>query len=347
MATIAASDARALFTKMLIDVYREKTTPTSFLRSFFKVKETATKELSIEVQRGTEKIAVDIERGTEGNRNQFSKSTEKIFVPPFYREYFDATELSLYDRLFGSTGIDDGIFSAFLDQVAEKLRILQDIIERAYEKQCSEVLETGIVQLNAGINIDFKRKAGSLVDNSGSPWTGANDPFAQIAAGCKFLRQFGKTKGNTFNMIVGETALAAFFNNSFVKDTANFRRIDHLSIREPQRDSVGGTTHGEFSANDYNIRLWSYPEFFDNASDVQTPYINPKKAILLPENPRFILGFAAVPQLLTEGESVKKGAFIVGNYKDERNAKHVFDIKSAGVAIPVGVDMIYTMQVTV
>ncbi|KKN54305.1 hypothetical protein LCGC14_0593600 [marine sediment metagenome] len=346
MGAIAASDAKALFTKKLIDVYREKTTPTSFLRSFFKVEETATKELSIEVQRGTEKFAVDVERGTEGNRNQFLKSTEKIFVPPFYREYFDATELSLYDRLFGSTEIDAGIFSAFLNQVAEKLRTLQDIIERAYEKQCSEVLDTGIVNLTAGINIDFKRKAGSLVDNSGTPWTGANDPFAQIAAGCKILRQQGKTMGNTFNLIVGETALAAFFNNSFVKDTADIRRIDHVSIRRPQRDSVGGTTHGEFSANDYNIRLWSYPEFFDDASDVQTPFINPKKAILLPENPRFILGFAAVPQLLTKGESVKTGAFIVGDYIDERNAKHVFDIKSAGVAIPVGVDMIYTMQVT-
>ncbi len=345
MGVIAASDARALFTKMLVDVYREKTTPTSFLRSFFKVEETATKELSIEVQRGTEKVAVDVERGTEGNRNQVSKSTEKIFVPPFYREYFDATQLSLYDRLFGSTEIDDGIFSAFLDQVADKLRMLQDIIERAYEKQCSEVLETGIVQLNAGINIDFKRKAASLVDNSGSPWTAANDPFLQIAAGCKFLRQEGKTKGITFNLIAGETALSAFFNNSFVKDTADLRRIDHLSIRPPQRDSVGGTTHGEFSANDYNIRLWSYPEFFDDANDVQTPYIDPKKVILLPENPRFILGFAAVPQLLTGGQGVRKGAFIVGDYIDERKANHIFDIKSAGVAIPVGVDMIWTAQV--
>ena len=109
---ISTTDARALFTKMLVDVYRERTTPTSFLRSFFKVKEGRTKEVSIEVQRGTEMIAVDVERGTEGNRNKFSKSTEKIFVPPYYREYFDATDLDLYDRMFGTGEIEK--LSSFL-----------------------------------------------------------------------------------------------------------------------------------------------------------------------------------------------------------------------------------------
>jgi hypothetical protein len=346
MATIATSDARALFTKMLIDVYRERTAPTAFLRSFFTVKEEVTKELSIEVQRGTEKIAVDVERGTEGNRNKFSRSTEKIFVPPYYREYFDATELSLYDRLFGSTEIDDGIFTAFLEQVAEKLRLLQDKIERAYEVQCSQVLETGIVTLNAGINIDFKRKSASLVDNSGTPWTtGSTDPYAQLEAGGNFLRQTGKISGGVINAIMGSSALSAFLNNDTVKERADVRNFFLDMVRGPQRNSVGAALHGEVSAGSYNFRIWTYPEFYDNSSGVSTPYINPKKVILLPEAPRFVLGFAAVPQLATVNGGVKKGAFIVGDYIDERNHKHIFDIRSAGVAIPVAVDQIYTMQV--
>ena len=44
----------------------------SFLRSFFPVKTTASKYVSIEVQRGTEYAAVDVLRGTDGNRNTFS-----------------------------------------------------------------------------------------------------------------------------------------------------------------------------------------------------------------------------------------------------------------------------------
>lgn len=346
MSSIAVTDARGLFTKMLIAVYKERTTPTSFLRSFFTVKESSTKELAIEVQRGTEKIAVDVERGTEGNRNSFSKSTEKIFVPPYYREYFDATELDLYDRLFGSTSeIDSDTFQGFLEAVADKLRMLQDKIERAYELQCSQVLETGIVTLTAGTNINFKRKSGSLVDNSSTPWTGANDPYTQLEAGANFLRQVGKSEGPVVNAIVGSLAMAAFLGNASVLARGPLTNINLDAIRPPQRNSVGGALFGRITAGSYSINLWTYPEFYDNAAGTSTPYINPKKVIMLPEAPKFLLGFAAVPQLLTTGIAAKKGAYLVGDYIDQRNSKHIFDIKSAGVAIPLAVDQIYTMQV--
>ena len=71
MAQISTQDARGVFTQALIAVYKERTAPKAFLRSYFTTKEVSTLQLSIEVQRGTEKIAVDVERGTEGNRNQF------------------------------------------------------------------------------------------------------------------------------------------------------------------------------------------------------------------------------------------------------------------------------------
>lgn len=348
MSTISTTDARGLFTKMLIDVYKERTAPTAFLRSFFPAKETATKELSIEVQRGTEKIAVDVERGTEGNRNMFSKSTEKIFIPPYYREYFDITELDLYDRLFSDSNIDDGVFTDFMDQVADKLRMLQDKIERAYELQCSQVLETGIVQLNAGINIDFKRKAASLVDKgAGNYWaTGTISPYTDLENGANFLRQVGKAQGSIFNVIMGSSALADFLDNTLVKERADIRNFTMDILAAPQRDSVGASMHGQVSGGAYRFNILSYPQFYDNSAGVSTAYVNAKKIILLPENPRFKLGFAAVPQLVTAG-GVRKGAFIVGDYIDERNDKHVFDIKSAGVAIPTAVDQIYTLQVVV
>lgn len=346
MGSISTTDARGLFTKKVVDVYKEMPAATSFLRSFFADKTSNSKLVSIEVQRGTEKVAVDVARGTEGNRNKFGLSTEKIFEPPYYREYFELTELALYDRLIGSETIDASVFSELASEAAEKLSVLRAKIERAYEKQCAEALETGIVTLNTGTNIDFKRKAGSLVDNSGTPWTtGSTDVFAQVQAGCKFIRTEGKSQGAVFNMIVGETALAAFFNNTTVKDTGDLRRIDHMTIREPQRNAVGATSHGQFSAGDYLVNLWSYPEFYDNASGVSTPYMHAKKAVILPETPRFTMAFAAVPQLLTQGVAPQRGAYHVGEYTDQRKSSHVMDIKSAGVAIPVAVDQIYTMQV--
>jgi hypothetical protein len=345
MASISTTDARGLFTKMLIDVYKERTSPTSFLRSFFTVKESSTKTLSIEVQRGTEMIAVDVERGTEGNRNNFSRSSEKLFVPPYYREYFDATELDLYDRLFGSTEIDAGVFSDFVNAVADKLRILQDKIERAYELQCAQVLLTGIVSLNAGININFNRKATSLVDlGSGNYFANAINPFTVFENGGNFLRQVGKSQGGIINVICGSTALADLLANTAFNARQNLFNMSLDAIHAPQKNSVGATLHGMITGGSYKFMLWAYPEFYDLAG-VSTPYIDPKKIIMLPENPRFVLGFAAVPQLLTDGSAPKKGAFLFGDYKDERNAKHIFDIKSAGVAIPVAVDQIYTAKV--
>lgn len=345
---ISTTDARALFTKMLIDVYKERTTPTSFLRSFFPAKESPTKELAIEVQRGTEKIAVDVMRGTEGNRNSFSLSTEKIFVPPYYREYFDATEIDLYDRLFGSGDIAANIFSAFVDRVADKLRMLQDKIERSYELQCAQVIQTGIVELANGINIDFKRKAASMVDLNGTTgyWSVANhDLYVDLETGGNFMRQKGKSTGGTFNTIMGSSAFTTMLKNSVFIQRQNLFNMALDMVAPPQRNSVGAAFHGELTAGSYKFRVWTYPEFYDNASNVSTPYIDPTNVILLPENPRFVLGFGAVPRLLKDGAPAVQGQYIFGEYMDERNTAHIMDIKSAGVAIPVAVDQIYTMKV--
>lgn len=346
MATIEAKDARGLYTKMLIEVYKERTAPTSFLCSFFKVKESPTKNISIEVQRGSEKIAVDVQRGTEGNRNSFNNSTEKIFAPPFYREFFDATELDLYDVMMGQGTVDSAVVGAFIDSVAERLRMLQDKIKRSYELQASQVLETGIVTLNNGTNIDFKRKSASLVSLTGTPWTNnAYNPLDHLKAGCEWIRKNGKSQGNVFNVIMGSSVKSAFNTNTNITAIASqFQTLNFMDLREPQRASVGGVTHGRIAAGDYILNVWTYPEFYDTNLANGVSYINAKKFIILPENPNFVLAHAAVPQLIGGNTSVNKAAYVIGEYKDERNTAHIYDIKSAGVAVPVAVDQIYTGQ---
>lgn len=349
MANIPATEARSIFTKALIAIYQETPTPTAFLRSFFKMVEEGTKYLSIEVQRGSEKIAVDVLRGTEGNRNTFSKSTEKIFYPPYYREFMDATELDLYDRMFSPTGmVDENMVSNFAGLVASKLKTLQAKIERAYEKQCADVFETGIVSLVSGDAIDFKRKAASLVDKgAGNYWaTGAVDPFADLTAAGTFLRQVGKSQGGTLNAIFGSTALSDLLKNTTFTTRQNLFNMALDMVAAPQRNSVGASFQGQLTAGTFKVNIWSYPEFYDNGAGVSTPYMNPKNVVVLPENPNFVLGFAAVPQLIMNGGvSAVKGAYKISEKMDEYNAVHQFDIKSAGLAIPVAVDQIYTVKV--
>ena len=359
MAKISSVDARRLFTKTLIDVYREETIPTNFLRSFFPNRETSNKNVSIEVERGTEKLAVDVRRGTEGNRNEIVDFTEKIITPAYYREYFDATDLYFYDQLFGMGDLemDAMTFNEWIQEVASKLRLLQNKIERSIEKQCADVLELGTVTLENATNINFRRKANSLVDlGAGNYFDDAGvNPITSIEQGCLFLRTEGKMMGGVVNMIAGGEVLNRLLENESFQDRANLRRVDLVNLGLPQRiaDSVGAAVHGQFSAGSFTVNLWTYPQFYDAAgSGASTPYINDKKLILLPMNPRFHTAFGAVPKIIRDVRNAEfpefirqqRGAFTVGNYIEERTEEHIFDIKSAPIAIPVAVDQIYTAQ---
>lgn len=349
MSEIATQDARGLFTTMLIDKYREMTFAKSFLRSFFKVKESVSKNVSIEVQRGDERVAVDVARGSNGNRNSFSKSTMKIYSPAYYREFFDVNELDLYDRLYAAGSIDEDTFVQIIDEVVEKIAVLQATIDRAYELQCAQVLLDGIVQLKGGDNIDFKRKAESLVDlEAGNYWSGAAvDPAVALTQGADFIRQIGKGQGAVMDIIFGREALLAYENNLTVKDRAKFVQYGMDKLTTPQATSTGATFKGEISFGTYTGRVWAYNEFYDKVVGddvVSTPYLDPKKIIMLPENPRFNLAYAAVPQLL-RGAPPKKGAYLISRYEDEQASAEIIDVKSAGIAVPVAIDQIFTAQV--
>lgn len=344
MLTISTTDAQNLYTKMIVDVYKEKPKPTNFLRTFFPTKTAATLEVSIEVQRGTEKVAVDVVRGTDGNRNQFSRSSEKIFVPPYFREWFDATQLQLYDRLYGATEITDAIFSQYINDVADHAVELQNKIERAYEKQIAQVFETGVVTINSGTDIDFKRKAASLVTPSAKWATAGTDVFKQFEEGCKFLRTVGKTGGAVFIAILGGQALTDLLGNDVFLKRQNLFSMALDAVNSPQMAATGATYHGTITAGSYKVQLWAYPQYYDVAG-VSTPYINDKKVVMFPENPNFKLAFAAVPQLITPNTMPKVGAFHIGEYIDPRGKARIVDVESAGLAIPTAVDTIYTMTV--
>ena len=354
MATIAANQARAVFTSMIVDAYRQMPQPMGFLRSFFKDSEQTTRYVSIQVERNAELIAVDVQRGTQGNRNTFGQSTEKVFEPPYFREYYDMTEIDLYDRLFGSTAIDASVMAQLVESNAVRVAQLRNKIERRYELQCAQVMETGIVTTADG-NIDFKRQGGSKVDlGSGNYYASSGvNPYTSLEAGCNWIRQNGKAQGGVFHLIFGSTAFQDFLNNQVVKDRSNLKVWLLDNIQPAQRNSTGGVLHGYIDIGSYRAYIWTYPEFYD-LSGSSTPYVNPKIVNIIPETPRFTMAYAAVPMLLKAGVSAenmelpmqaKKGAYVFGDYVDEKNSAHIFDVKSAGLALPVAVDTIYTLQV--
>ena len=350
MAEIASSDIRSLFTKTLIDVYQQRPKPTSFLRSFYQTEVSPTKEVSIEVERNAELKAVDVYRGTEGNRNQWSLSTEKLFVPPMYKEYFDATQLDLYDRVLGSQGNAQApLYVALMNKVADRLGMLQDKIERSLEYQCAQVFMNGKITFTTG-QIDFKRKDTSKVDlaSAGGYFISNGDVFKQFQNACDFLRTVGKSGDAVFNAILGSTALSNLLANTTFTARQNLFNMALDQVVTPVRNATGAAYHGTITAGGYKVQLWSYPQFYDifnaDGTITSTPYIDPKKVVVFPSNPRFKLAHAAVPQLIGQpGDLPMQGEFVVSEFMDVRKKSHDFIIESAAVAIPVAVDQIYTM----
>lgn len=351
--SISTADIRGLFTKTLIDVYQERPKPTSFLQSFFPVVTSPTKTISIEVERMGEKVAVDVVRGTEGNRNTFSRSTEKIFEPPFFREYFDLTELDLYDRVLGSQGNAQlPMFKALVESGADKLNELLNKIKRAKEIQCSQVLLTGVVTMKQGVSIDFKRKATSIVDLGAGAYLANNiDPFVMFSNGADFLRKVGRVGDGTYNAIMGSQALADLLANTKFTARQNYfnMALDAVIAPSGTRTAEGMTFHGTVTAGSYKIQLWAYPQFYDldngDGTYTSTPYFDPKSIALVTSMPRFKMAHAAVPMLIGEpGQMPAQGEYVTMEFLDERRAKHVLDIQSAFVALPVAVDTIYTIR---
>ena len=354
MATsIPASQARAQFTQACIDVFTDAIQPTSFLRSFFPSDQSFTRYVSIQVMRNYELVATDVLRNTQGNRNNFAKSTEKVFDPAYYREYIDMTEIDLYDRLFGSSAIDSGVFTQLTQEVSRRLVGMRNKIERTHEKNCAEALISGTVTFTNATSVDFGRNSRSLIANgAGITWaTGTVDPFANIGGWCDLLRGYGKVEGYNMNLLMGSTAHSDLFNNTIFKSRVTQNLNNSIDNIVPvQRNSVGGAFHGTLTCGSYRVNLWTYPQSYD-VSGTPTAYLDAKKVVLLPENPRFKLAFAAVPQLLGSNGGIEPLSgvspmaaqpFVVGNYTDPINSAHIMDIKSAGMPILTAVDQVIT-----
>jgi len=345
---IPIQDSRNLFTKTLISVYKEKVDVMSFLRSFYRRREVMTKEVSIEVQRGTEKIAVDVTRGTKGNRNTFSKSTEKIMVPPFYWEYMSANEHRLYDIAIGSTSSAPA-FAQLTAELAEDLFELQKKIERAVEKQCADVFMTGVITLADNSTIDYKRKAASLLAYAAGRDFGINtvDPFDVFKGACEFLRKTGKVQTMSFKAILGDTVISDLFNNTIFKERQNLFNMSLDTINSPQANAAGGVYHGTITAGPYRVELWTYPDFYEDSTGTMVPYITATKMVVLPPNPGFELVYAAVPQLIGANGSIpQQGAFLIQDFIDEKATTHEYHIKACPLAIPTKVDQMITYTIS-
>lgn len=329
-------------TDAVVAILKENPEPTSFLRSLFREDINETRSVSIGVRRKNEKVAVDVTNSSQGNRNTISKSSIKSFIPPLYKEYIDLTELDIYEQVANSTNVTLRDVMQIGETSAEHLMEVRKKIERAYELQAAQALQTGVVKLHSGEDINFKREAGSMVSKSGDKWsTNSTDPLKHLEEAAQFIRKEGNYAGGSFNVIMPSDVVSALTANETFQNRADVRRIDLDNIVSPVRNAAGGVPIGETSKGTYRFILWGYDEFYTDASGTKQPYLDSGNAIIIPEQPDYVFGYGAVPRLI--GQGVRSGKYVIDDYIDLRNTTHEHRIQSAGVAVPTAVDTIFTL----
>ena len=354
---IPLNQHKALITKKILRVFSDDKGIQSGFAGFFPAQTTIEKQVGIEVERNLQKIAVDVQRCTDPVRNIFSKSTEKLFEPPFFNEAFDFAECERYDVTFGNnTNPSSSDSINMIKQSNKRIQKIKNKILRAVELQRAQILQTGIVTLTNGDNIDFKRQAASLVALSGAAlWDASTgDPMKDLKDAGAFLRDEGLSTGNTLNAIMGSDAFEAFVSNELVIAEADVRRINRIDIKAPQfNNATGMAFQGKFSAGDFNVNIWTYNATYHNASNVVTKYLDANKVVVLPEDFEGMTAYAGIPAITIDKRNSQFPQFIsmiesdmyLDNYLDQEKMAHWFRLRSAPLCVPVSVDRIYTIQV--
>lgn len=354
---LTTQQAEGLLLKGAIQKYIEERTPTTHMRGFFTRQTYDTTAIPLEIMRDNDYAAVDVLRGTNGNLNEASKWSAKEIVPPFYHEKFNINDLRFYERAMGmaaSTATSSNR-AALAGEVAATLVKMNNKIVRAEEIQCVQALETGVVVLQNGDSIDYRRKAGSLVDNSASPWTNpSTDVESQLQAAGQFINQYGANTTGVMDITMSGSAWIALQRTFFFKDKANYNKVTLLAIGNPQNRN-GATYHGQITAGSFIFNIWTYDGTYLNSLGVRTRLTDELKAIITPaQGAMFELAYGAVDQIVKSdgasslsGMQVTKAAadYYVWDNIDRNNLVHTMHMTSAPIARLITVDQVYTMKV--
>jgi hypothetical protein len=317
------------------------------------------KIISIAVKRYGEFIAVDVHSRSEGVYRKFSKHTEKMIEPPKFKQYILFNDHQIYDNLLteiSSAGVlNEFNFNQFMANKATEIEALIDEFDRAIEKMCADAILSGIITLVNNENIDFKRKAASIVDLnvSSSYWTANNsNPYTDIENGCNFIRTVGKAATGSFNMIMGTQAKNALFNNAKFLAEQNLFNKKTDDILSPAMQAEGYLTHGTLTAGDYKVNIITYPQTYDIGDDngnitQSKPYMDPKAIVLLPN--MVDLGFyrpsCLVPQVIENGTIPQNGPYLIQNFVSQEEATDKVVVQMATIPVPVAIDRIFTAKV--
>lgn len=358
---ISIQDHSALLTKKIVGKFEEMIPVKTGFAGWFPEETTPSLEVDVEVQRDTDGIAVDVVRFTEGNKNKSTKVSEHKYIPPYFKEDYDFQRDQVYMNTIAlGSGMDNALVNRQLAVNALKqVSKNRDKIIRAIRKQQADVLQTGIVSLNNGDNIDYRRKATSMVNVSGDGgyWSSTSaTPIVNIRKGMDFLRNVGNSGGSSVNVIMRSTALEAFLATTQVKEQGPnvIQQIQRININMPQFDGVSGFAfHGQIAAGDFSVNLWTYNEKYTDTNGTTQYYLAENLVVMIPDDFQGKTVFGGLPTMnrtningvSTALPGIVEATYLIRNYSDEKTMSSTIELTSAPLVVPFTIDKIYTMQV--
>lgn len=326
--------------------------------NFFGEEILKTKGFNFFVRRQNRSVAVDINPLERGNLNSLNKSTNKFFEPPTYDEGVVYSAFDEFETIMGAddSRVDGQIFRELVEKVARELQLGVDMIARREELQRAQALLDGIVTLKNGTDIDFKRKATLLVAyNASFGWdVDTVNPEAILIQLIETMIVEGSIDATTpLNVIVGSEAWSAFKNNPIRQAEGDIKDQTFMAL-STGATMKGLTPQGSYAAGNYKVNFWGYTGYFDDPdnSDTTTPYMAPKKIIVLPNTVPFKMIYCGTKGW-SDGNGMTKDSRpriikAKRNFYKIKNIREVSEeigVRSAVVASLQEVDSVGTAQV--
>jgi hypothetical protein len=349
-----------MLTHKVVGKFEEMIPVRSGFSAWFPEETTPSLLVDVEVQRDNDLIAVDVVRFTEGNKNKSSRITEHVYQPPYFKEDYDFQRDQVYMNTIGNgVGLNSPAVNRMVSANALKGVVKnRDKVVRAIRKQQADVLQTGIVTLNNGDNIDYRRKAASMVNVSvgGNYWStsASATPMVDIRKGMDFLRDVGNSGGSAVNVVMRSQAYEALINTTEVKSQGVNTLIRRVDIGMPQfSESTGFSFKGQIDGGDFAVNLWTYNEKYTDANGATQYYLANNLVVMMPDDFQGKTVYGGLPTLnettvggvTTQIPGIVEANFLIRAYSDKKTMSSTLELTSAPLVIPFTIDKIYTMQV--
>lgn len=354
----------ALVKKYMAAAFRQEPEPTDFISGMFSTTERDIFEgevVEIDSVRGEEEYSIDVTPYSGGRGNAVTLFTRKEYAPPAYDEFTYLTVKELGTVQPGKTEYQ--LTSDFANLIVDRQIPLRNKILRGREMICRDALFLGKITLINGDAIDFKQKTSHQY----------TIPLAWTNSTATPLNDFGivgdRVRKNGIKPITdalfGRQSLQDFLGNAQVKAQADLRQIERFAMTSPVAQQDGSKYHGTFTAEDYDLNVWTYPQFvkvpmgFNLPNEgTKVPYIPADKILVLGEMPDFRLLYAANPVLvptslelaafsgLPRMPALERGEMQPYFYLDEEECSLKIGVKSRPMPVPVGIDQFAVITTT-